>query len=87
VPAVESVSVNEVVVLLIEVTPLAKVLEELLSHLTTEPMFPDKVSSVEPPVQIELLEETILPAVVVSTPIFVDEVAKPVHEDAFTIAL
>jgi hypothetical protein len=76
-----------VVVLLIVVTPLAKVLDVLLSHLTTEPMFPDKVSSAEPPVQMALLLEMILPAVVVATPILVEEVAKPVHEDAFTMAL
>ena len=50
-------------------------------------MFPDKVSSVEPPVHIALLLETILPAVVAATPILVEEVVKPVHEEALTMAL
>ena len=86
-PAVESVSVKVVVVLLMLVTPLAKVLEALLSHRTTEPMLPDNVNSAVPPVQIALLLDTILPAVVVATKMGVDEVARPVHEDAFTIAL
>lgn len=82
-----NVSIKVVVVLLIEVTPLANVLEVLLSHLTTEPTFPERVNSVEPPVQIALLFDTILPAVVVATPIRVEEVARPVQLDALTIAL
>jgi hypothetical protein len=87
VPAVDSVSVSEVVVLLIDVTLLAKVLEVLLSHLTTDPIFPDKVNSIDPPVHIALLLEIILPAVVVATPMRVEEVAKSGHEEAFTMAL